>query len=164
MPNNLLTKLYLIFITISTYPQLALANSLLETGAWEMHTTITMQDPKTGKDRTVNDSKSKHCFSPEYITQNPYLSPNIDKAKMEQKQAACSISDATQTTKSAAWKMSCKTLDGHVVNVTINNTVSARQVQSNAEQEVKKDGKSVFAKINVTAKHVGECTSNMPKL
>ncbi len=164
MLNNTLTKLSIIFIAFTASSQSALANSVLEVGAWEMHTTITMQDPKTGKDRTVNDSKSKHCFSPEYVAQNPYLNPNIDKAKMEQKQSTCSITDATQITNSAAWKMSCKTLDGHSVNVTINNTVSARQVQSNAEQEVKKDGKSVFAKINVTAKHIGECTSNMPKL
>jgi hypothetical protein len=162
---SILKNIPIIFLGLVIYaPQQTLARPVLAAGAWEMHTSISMQDPKTGKDKIVNNTLAKHCLSPEYIAQNPYLSPDFDKAKMEKKQATCSVKDASQTENSAAWKMSCSTLDGHMVNVSINNSVSARHVQSNAEQEVKKDGKSVFAKIQVIAKHIGECAEGIDKL
>jgi putative transposon-encoded protein len=163
MPKFTLTPL---FITLGLAIQVnhAIAESVMVTGGWEMHTTITMQDPKTGQEKIVNNSTSKQCLSPDYIAQNPYLNPDVEKAKMSKKQATCTIADAAQATNSATWKMSCKTLDGHEVKVSINNTVSAHQVESSAEQIVTKDGKSVFAKIKVSAKHIGACTDNMTKL
>lgn len=163
MPKFTLTPLFFV-LGLSIQANHALAKSVMAAGGWEMHTTITMQDPKTGQEKIVNNSTTKQCLSPDYIAQNPYLNPDVEKAKMEKKQATCSISDATQTANSAAWKMSCTTLDGHQVNVSINNTISAHQVESSAEQIVTKDGKSVFAKIKVSAKHIGACTDGMTKL
>lgn len=158
------TKLCLMLIAINFCPQSALAASLLEAGAWEQQTTLSMQDPKTGKEKEVSHNTAKQCWTPDYIQQNPYLRPDLDLAKMAKKQADCTVSELLQSATEASWKMRCQTRDGHVVKVSIHNRVSARTIQSAAEQTVEKDGKSVFTKINLTAQHLGACTADMPKL
>jgi hypothetical protein len=88
--NMLLTSLFCLITAL--YFQTARAEAM-EAGAWEMQSKITMQDVKTGESKTMNESTSKFCLTPAFIAKDAYLTPGLDKAKMEQKKAKCSISD-----------------------------------------------------------------------
>ncbi|CAG7856678.1 hypothetical protein MCAMS1_01253 [biofilm metagenome] len=164
MKNQIITVFTtLSFLITALYFQSASAEAM-EAGAWEMQSKITMQDMKTGESKTMNESTSKFCLTPAFIAKDAYLTPGLDKAKMEQKKAKCSISDELKSADSASWKMNCKTQDGHEVNALISNKVAAQQLTSNVEQEVSQGGKKVKMKIAMNGKFIGKCTKEMPEL
>ncbi len=157
-------KLQILCLFMVSVIQFAYAQAVMQPGAWEMKSKISAENPKTGETKIMNESASKFCLSPAFIAKDPYLTPGIDKAKMEQKKAKCSISDEKHLTDSASWKMSCTTLDGHIVDAFISNKVSAKHVVSEVEQQVERDGKIAKVKILVTSNFIGQCTKDMPEL
>ncbi|MBM4207091.1 MAG: DUF3617 family protein [Gammaproteobacteria bacterium] len=136
----------------------------MEAGAWQMDSKITMQDVKTGQSKTMNESTSKYCLTPAFIAKDAYLTPGLDKAKMEEKKAKCSISDEKKSPGAASWRMNCKTQDGHEVDALISNTASAQKMTSNVEQVVSQGGKTVKLNIAMNGKFIGKCSKEMPEL
>ncbi len=153
-----------LLITFSGFCPALNAKTMMEAGAWEMQSKITAKNLATGKTKNVNESTSKFCMTPAFVDKNPYLTPGIDKARMEQKNAKCSISDEKISADSASWKMTCTTQDGHVVEALINNQVSSRKVVSNVEQQVGRGGNSAQVNIVINSKYIGACTKDMPEL
>lgn len=137
---------------------------VMEAGAWEMQSKMTLQDVETGQRKTVNESTTKYCLTPAFIAKDVYLTPGIDKAKMEQKNAKCSISDEQRSIDTASWKMSCLTQDGHQVDAFISNKVAAKTMSSNVEQEVSQGGKKAKVNIVINGKFIGKCTQEMLEL
>lgn len=136
----------------------------MQAGAWEMQSKITAHNEATGENKNMNDSTAKFCLSPAFIAKDTYLTPAIDKTKMEEKKAKCSISDEKKSTDSASWKMSCKTQDGQVVDAFIDNKVSPGLLTSHVEQVVAQGGKKVKLNIVVNGKFIGKCSKDMPVL
>ena len=63
----------------------------------------------------------KQCLTAAFLDKDPYLTPGIDKEKMSQRGAACSLADEKRTESSASWKMACKLADRSLIDMTINN-------------------------------------------
>jgi Protein of unknown function (DUF3617) len=164
MKNQLFTLIIALFLLITALFMQSVRAESMTAGAWEMQSKITMQDMKTGESKTMNESTSKFCLTQAFIAKDAYLTPGLDKAKMEQKKAKCTISDEKKSTGAASWKMNCKTQDGHEVNALISNTVSAQQMTSNVEQQVSQGDKTVKMNIAMNGKFIGKCSKEMPEL
>jgi hypothetical protein len=94
-----------------------------------------------------------------------YLTPGIDKDKLTQQGATCSLADEKRTESSASWKMVCKLADGTLIDMTINNSVSKHSLRSDVKQVIDKgNGKPVQMQIAMSSKFIGECTKDMPQL
>lgn len=137
----------------------------MESGGWQMRMDVTAENPGTHETKKVNESTTKMCLSEAYLAKDPYLTPGIDKAKMERKNARCSISNEKHAGNSASWTMVCTTADGSTVDMAINNKVDAHKVTSNIQQVIKK-GEVITAlvKIVMDMSFIGQCTNDMPKL
>jgi hypothetical protein len=139
------------------------AQSVMQPGGWQMKVKITAQNPTTGESKTINESTSKMCLSKEFLAKDPYLSPSVDKEKMEKKNARCSISDEKRADNSASWKMKCAMADGSSVDMLTKNVASAQKLTSDIQQTIRKGGETVFAKMAMDSSFIGECTNDMPK-
>ena len=140
------------------------AQSVMQPGGWEMHAKISAQDPATGERKTLTESTMKHCLSAAFLDKDPYLTPGIDKERMTQRGATCSLADEKRDASTASWKMACKLADGTLIDMTINNSVSKETLQSDIRQVVDKGGKKVQMQIAMNSKFVGACTKDMPQL
>lgn len=140
------------------------AQSAMQPGAWQMKMKASAQNPTTGESKTVSESTSKMCLSKEFLSKDPYLTPGVDKEKMERKNAKCTISDEKRTENSASWKMSCLTAEGSTVDMSIKNTASPQKLTSDIQQLIKKGGETGFVKITVDSSFIGKCTNDMPSL
>jgi hypothetical protein len=130
-------------------------------GAWQMKMKISAHDPKSGESKTANESTSQLCLSKAFLSKDPYLSPGIDKAKMEEKSAKCAISDEKRTPNSASWKMSCTMIDGSSVDMTISNAASPRKLTSDIQQVIRKAGTTGIVQIVMDSSYLGQCTKEM---
>lgn len=137
------------------------AQSVMQPGGWQFKTTITVHDARSGESKTANESVSRMCLSKEFLSRDPYLTPRIDKEKMEQRSARCTISDEKRSANAASWKMACIMADGSSVEMTIRNTASARSFTSNIEQLIAKGGSSGIVRIVMDSSFIGECTKEM---
>jgi hypothetical protein len=142
----------------------AVAQSVMQPGGWEMHATISAQDPATGETKTLSEATMKQCLSAAFLDKDPYLTPGIDKEKMIQRGATCSLADEKRAENSASWRMACRLADGTLIDMTINNSVSKETLQSEIRQVVDKGGKKVQMQIAMNSKFVGACTKDMPQL
>ncbi len=140
------------------------AQSVMQPGAWLMKIKVSAQNPATGESRTVNESTSKMCLSKEFLSKDPYLTPGVDKEKMERKNAKCTISDQKRTENSASWKMSCLTADRSTVDMSIKNTASPQKLTSDIQQAIKKGEETGFIRITVNSSFIGKCTNDMLNL
>ena len=140
------------------------AQSVMQPGGWEMHAKISGRDPTTGEMKTLSEATTKQCLTAAFLDKDPYLTPGIDKEKMSQRGATCSLADEKRTESSASWTMSCKLADGSLIDMTINNSVSKEALQSDIRQLVDKGGKKVQMQIAMNSKFVGVCTKDMPQL
>ena len=140
------------------------AQSVMQPGGWQMQIKVTAQNPTTGESKNMSESTSKMCLSKEFLANDPYLNPSIDKGKMEQKKAKCTISDEQRKGNTASWKMTCLTADGSTVVMSIKNTASLQKLVSDIQQVVKKEGETVLVKIVMNSSFIGECTNDMPRL
>lgn len=140
------------------------AQSVMQPGAWEMYAKISAHDPATGETKTLSESTMKQCLTAAFLDKDPYLTPGIDKEKMSQRGAACSLADEKRTESSASWKMACKLADGSLIDMTINNVVSKHSLRSDIRQVIDKGGKTAQMQIAMNSKFVGECTKDMPQL
>jgi len=136
----------------------------MQPGGWEMRAKITAQDPATGETKTVSESTMKQCLTKAFLEKDPYLTPGIDREKMTQKGATCSLSDEARNGNRASWKMACKLADGTVLDAKIVNSASKHGFSSDMKQVVQKDGKAMSMQIAVTSKFIGACTKDMPSL
>lgn len=151
----------LMLAALATLPLAATASPLMQPGGWEMKLTLTARETATGPFKTVSENSSRICLSKEFLARDPYLTPGIDREKMEKKGAKCSIADPKRTERTASWKMSCSLPDGNSADMFINNTVSARSLSSQIDQVIQKDGQAMQMKINLKASHIGVCTADM---
>lgn len=154
-------SLFAITVTFSVYPLTADAQSVMQPGGWEVRVKLTMQDPTTGETKTINESTMKQCLSKAFLDNDPYLTPGIDKEKMAQKGATCSLSDGTRKGNIASWKMACKLSDGTLIDSSISNSASAHAFKSDMRQIVNRDGKAVSMQIAMNSKFIGKCTKDM---
>lgn len=130
-----------------------------------MHAKISTLDPATSEAKTLSESTMKQCLSATFLDKDPYLTPGIDKERLTQQGATCSLADEKRTESSASWKMVCKLADGTLIDMTINNSVSKHSLRSDVKQVIDKgNGKPVQMQIAMNAKFVGECTKDMPQL
>jgi hypothetical protein len=136
----------------------------MEPGAWQMHMTSVAKDPKTGESTTGPEASIKMCLSEEFLAKDPYLTPNLDKEKMEKKRAKCTTSDHKREGNSASWKISCTMADGSQVSMTVNNVAARHKLTSQLEQTIEKGGQTTLASMSMEMSFIGECTSDMPKL
>ncbi len=137
------------------------AQSIMEPGGWEMQVRITAQDPETGVTKTITESTIKQCLSEAFLKKDPYLTPVIDKEKMIQKGATCSLSDQVRNGDSASWRMSCKLADGSKVDMSIKNSASRHKFSSDMRQLVTKGDQTVPMQVAMNAKFLGKCTPDM---
>lgn len=151
----------LLLATLAALPAGAIASPLMQAGGWEMKLVITARDTATGPYKQMSENTTRVCLSKEFLAKDPYLTPGIDRDKMEKKGAKCSISDPKRTDSTASWKMSCSLPDGNSADMFINNTVSAKTLRSNIDQVIQKDGQALQMKIGLKANHVGACTADM---
>ena len=141
------------------------AQSVMKSGGWQMQMNVTAENPSTHETKKVNESTTKMCLSKEYLAKDPYLTPGIDKAKMERKNAKCSISDEKHSGNTASWTMACIAADGSTVDMSINNKADAHKLTSNINQVIKKgEVTAALVKIVVDMSFIGQCTNDMPKL
>lgn len=154
----------LVFAALATLPLASIASPLMQAGGWEMKLVLSARETATGPFKTVSENTSRVCLSKEFLAKDPYLTPGIDRDKMEKKGAKCSISDPKRTDTNASWKMSCTLPDGNSADMFINNTVSARSLRSSIDQVIQKDGQALQMKINLKASHIGVCTGDMMSL
>ena len=137
------------------------AQSVMQPGGWQMKMKISATDPATGASKVANESTSRVCLTKEYLSKDPYLTPGVDKERMEQKHAKCAISDAKRTANSASWKMACTMVDGSSVDMTIRNTASRQRLTSDIQQVIRKGGNSGVIQIVMDSSFLGQCTSDM---
>jgi hypothetical protein len=137
------------------------AQSIMEPGGWEMKVKVTAREPASGETKTIAESAMKQCVSKAFLDKDSYLTPGIDKAKMMQKGATCSLSDEMRSGNTASWRMVCDLADGTNVDMTIKNTASKHEFSSDMKQMVTKDGKSVPMQIAMNGKFLGKCTPDM---
>jgi hypothetical protein len=142
----------------------AAAQSIMQPGGWEMKVRITAENPMTGESKKANESTSRMCLTKEYLSRDPYLTPKVDKEQMEQKSAQCSISDEKRTANAASWRMQCTMVDGSSVDMTISNSASARKLDSDIRQIIKRGSNSGVVNIKLTSTRIGKCTKEMLEL
>ena len=140
------------------------AESAMAAGAWEMRLKVSVQETEGEAFKTVNESTSKYCLSKAFLDKDPYLTPGIDKAKMEKKNAKCAISDEVRGNNSASWKMLCELADGMKIDMDIHNKASKNELVSNIAQTVMKDDERHHMKLDMKARFIGKCTKDMLNL
>jgi hypothetical protein len=146
------------------YAFAASAAPVMEPGGWEIHAKITAQDPKTGKETQAKESTIKLCFSPEFLSKDPYLTPGMDEAKLKEKGATCSISNVKRQGNTASWNLDCAFPNGMKGKMSIKNTVSKHEFVSDATQQITKEGNTLPVHAVSTGKFIGACTAEMQKL
>ena len=164
MPFDKFISLLFVIILGIGLPGWAHAEQPMEPGAWQMHMTTIARDPKTGQSTNGPEASMKMCLSEDFLAKDPYLTPNLDKEKMEQKRAKCTTSDHKREGNSASWKISCTMADGSQVSMTVNNVAERHKLTSQLEQTIQKDGQASLASMSMEMSFIGECTSDMPKL
>jgi len=137
------------------------AQSVMQPGGWQMKMKVSATDPTTGESKVANESTSRMCLSKEFLSKDPYLTPGIDKERMERKNARCTISDEKRTANSASWKMTCVMVDGSSVAMTIRNTASPQRLTSDIQQVIRKGGNTGIIRIVMDSSFLGQCTSDM---
>lgn len=151
----------LLLATLTALPAAAIAAPLMQEGGWEMKLAISARETAAGPYKQMSENTTRLCLSKEFLAKDPYLTPGIDRDKMEKKGAKCTVSDPKRTDTTASWKMSCTLPDGNSADMFINNTVSAKTLRSNIDQVIQKDGQALQMKISLKARHVGACTTDM---
>jgi Protein of unknown function (DUF3617) len=138
-------------------------SSSMQAGAWELQTTVTALNVKTGESKAFGDTSTKVCFTQSFLDKEPFLTPGIDKEKMEKKNAKCTISEEKRSANASSWKMSCSMQDGSIVLSNISNRISKNRLQSTvqtATATTSSDVPVVF--IKTAGSFVGACAPTMP--
>jgi hypothetical protein len=161
--DKFISQLFVIILGIGL-SEWAKAEQPMTPGAWQTRMTSVARDPKTGESTTGPEASMKLCLSKEFLDKDPYLTPTLDKAKMEQKHAKCTTSDHKRDGNSASWKISCTMADGTSVAMTVNNVAAPHKLTSQLEQIIQKNGQTTLASMSMEMSFIGECTSDMPKL
>jgi len=141
----------------------AVAQPVMEPGAWELQTVMTAQDPEDGSPVKLGETTLKNCLTKEYLARNLYLTPENDEEKMRQRGAKCTVSDAKRGEASASWRMICELADGSRMDMTIRNTVSRHELVSELKQLVSREGRDIPIQVVARARFIGECTPDMPR-
>jgi len=155
---------HLALAAIAALPLGAAANNAVEPGGWEIKAVITARENPSTPPKTLTESTTKVCLSKAFLAKDPYLTPGIDRDKMEKKGAKCSISDPKRSENTASWKMKCVMADGNSVDMQINNTVAPRKMKSEIRQLVHKGGQDLEMQIIMNSTYIGECTKDMMAL
>jgi Protein of unknown function (DUF3617) len=146
----------------SATPEKPAAITTMQAGGWEMRSTVTATDAETAETKTMMDGVlTKFCYTQTFVDKYPFLTPGIDKEKMEKKNAQCKISNEVQTANSASWHMGCNMQDKSYVFSTISNTVTATSFQSNMIIAVSSNTKAPVINMKIMGTHVGACTPEM---
>jgi len=141
----------------------AVAQVVMEPGGWEMRTVMTAQDPADGSPVKLGETTIKSCLSREYLSRDLYLTPANDERKMRERGAKCAVSDVKRSESSASWRMICELADGSRMDMSIRNTVSKHELQSELKQLFTREGRDIPIQVLATARHIGPCTADMPK-
>lgn len=145
-------------------PVAAPAQAIMQPGGWKMEMKISARNPSTGESKALNESVSRMCLTREFLARDPYLTPGLDREKMERRNAKCSISDQVRVGNSASWRMACQTADGSAVEMSIRNTATSSKLTSEIQQTVRKGAETFHVRMLMDASHLGACTNEMPKL
>ncbi|MBS0348742.1 MAG: DUF3617 family protein [Proteobacteria bacterium] len=162
MSVRVLRSVVLLPLVLSGLP--VLASPTIQPGGWKVKTVVTARETPASPPRTVSEMSTQVCFTPAFLARDPYLTPGIDRDKMEKQGARCSISDATRGEASASWKMNCTMADGNSVEMQINNTVAPRRLRSEIQQLVHKGGQDVQIRLTMDSVYAGACTKDMLQL
>ncbi len=141
----------------------AFAQVVMEPGGWEMHTVMTAKDPEDGSPVKLGETTIKSCLSREYLSRDLYLTPANDERKMRERGAKCAVSDVKRSEASASWRMICEMPDGSRMDMSIRNTVSKHELQSELRQLLTREGRDFPIQVLAKARHIGPCTADMPK-
>ena len=139
------------------------AQSVMQPGGWQMQSRITARNPATGESKNMGESTTRMCLTREFLAKDPYLTPGIDREKMERRNARCAVSDEQRRGSAASWKMSCQTADGSTVDMTIRNAASFKTLTSDILQTVTKGGEVLIVRIAIDSSYIGECSGDMPR-
>lgn len=134
----------------------------MQAGGWEVRTTVTATDAKTTETTTMLDGMlMKFCYTQAFVDKHPYLTPNVDKEKMEKKNAQCSISNEKRTNNAASWHMNCTLQDkSHAFSI-ISNTVSATSFQMNMLTAISRQDNPPAVTMKLAGTFIGACTPDM---
>ncbi|WP_374496258.1 DUF3617 domain-containing protein [Zoogloea sp.] len=163
MPRPALPRL-LVLAAFASLSSGAMGDAPVQPGGWEMKAIVTARETPSSPPKTLTESTTRVCLTKDFLAKDPYLTPGIDRDKMEKKGAKCSISDPKRAVGSASWKMNCVMADGNSVDMQINNTVAQRKMKSEVQQIVRKGGQDLEMKIIINSTHIGECTKDMMTL
>ena len=104
----------------------------------------------------------KMCLTPEFLASDAYLSPELDKARMQSRQATCSHADYQRTGDSASWTLACTLGDGSTFKARLNNSASAERLSIHMDQDIQRPGGSQGRVVIAgEARYIGECTEGM---
>lgn len=162
MSVHVLSRAVVLPLLLATLP--AAASPTIQPGGWKVKTVVTARETPASPPRTVSEMTTQLCLTPAFLARDPYLTPGIDRDKMEKQGARCSISDATRSEASASWKMSCTMADGNSVEMQVSNTVASRRLRSEVQQFVHKGSQEVQIRITMDSVYAGACTKDMLQL
>lgn len=141
-----------------------LAGPAIQPGGWKVKTVVTAQETPASPVRTVSETSTQLCLTPAFLARDPYLTPGLDRDRMETQGARCSISDASRGEAGATWKMRCTMADGNSVEMQVSNSVAPRRLHSEVRQLVHKGGQDVQIRITMDSVYAGACTPDMLQL
>jgi len=142
----------------------ALAGGAMQPGAWKTTMTVLATKPGTQQKVKVGESSNVVCFTKEFLASEPYLQPKVNKEKMRQKGADCSISDYARSGSKASWHMSRTARNGVHVESDFRVSVSANSSTTTIHQTIGDGTKAVKSTTVAAAEHAGDCDSSMPRM
>jgi len=139
----------------------SLADSVMAPGAWEMVTSVQIQEPSTERYETATKATTMICLTAQFLETDPYLTPGMNQEKMRERQAKCSTSDEVKGKSKSSWTMSCTLANGMTIAAEISNSASSHQLTSIMHQKASMEGQSRNMKIETQGAHKGACSEGM---
>jgi hypothetical protein len=141
----------------------AMAQTVMQPGAWQMETSVSATNPATGETVKVGDTKMTLCLTPEFLAKQPYFNATLDEQAMKQKGAQCTTSGYARDGNTASWKMACALSDGKTVDMTVKTAAGAKSLKSELRQIVTQGNQATPVNITIAGTFAGECTPDMPR-
>ena len=142
-------------------PSLSSAGSVMKPGGWKMRMKVDVKDEKGCAFKTINESRMRTCLTLEYLDNDPYLTPGLDKQKAEKAHANCSISDEKKGATSSSWTMTCELENGVKATTLFENSATPTKFISNMRQFAGEKNGLVEMRTSIISTFVGKCTNGM---
>lgn len=137
------------------------ARSVMQAGGWKNLMKVYAKSNETGEYVMIKELTSTVCLSPEFLANDPYLTPAVDQRKAKQKRAKCTISGIDRKAESSSWNITCTTVDNSLIETSVKNVVSPTSMTSESISSIRKKGDVSFVKTVTEGLFIGACTGDM---